>query len=551
MREAQRLAGPRAVLIALLLLPALLLSSCSGSGDDGADGGGAGDEQVLRVLAGSEIKDLAPVLEKARDATGVRVELTYTGTLEGAEQVASGGAESSADAIWFSSNRYLNLLPGGKGAVATSTRTMTSPVVLGVRESKAKELGWDASAPTWGQIADAAKAKKFRFGMTDPSASNSGFSALVGVATALSGGGSALDSSKVASARPGLRAFFGGQTLTSGSSGWLAEAYVKAQGRTGADAVDGLVNYESVLLELNDGGQLSEPLTIVRPKDGVVTADYPFALLKSAAPEKRAAYDELAAWLRTPEAQQLIMETTSRRPAVPSVKLDPKFGKGVLLELPFPASRQVADGLIESYLQDLRRPTQTVYVLDVSGSMEGPRLDQLKSALGALTGQGSQQGSDRFTTFRDRERVVLLPFAGFPMEPQEYLIAPGAKGDDARRRIRDSGNALSARGGTAIFASTEKAYDIAAGLKRRNPDTFTSIVVMTDGENTQGIGLAEFRRRYDSWPAEQRAIPVFAVRFGDADPAELKGLTEATGGKVFDAGSGDLTAAFREIRGYQ
>ena len=42
---------------------------------------------TLRVLAGSELADLAPVLERAAQATGVKVAFDFTGTLAGADQV--------------------------------------------------------------------------------------------------------------------------------------------------------------------------------------------------------------------------------------------------------------------------------------------------------------------------------------------------------------------------------------------------------------------------------------------------------------------------------
>src|SRR5262249_28595076 len=47
---------------------------------------------TLRVLAGSELADLRPILDRARTATGVTVELYFTGTLDGVESVADGTA---------------------------------------------------------------------------------------------------------------------------------------------------------------------------------------------------------------------------------------------------------------------------------------------------------------------------------------------------------------------------------------------------------------------------------------------------------------------------
>src|SRR6185295_13886395 len=113
---------------------------------------------------------------------------------------------------------------------------------------------------------------ELKFAMTNPAASNSGFSALVGVASAYAGTGDALTTSDIDV--PGLKRFFSGQALTAGSSGFLADAYVRSQ-----DSLGGMINYESILLSLNAGHRLHEPLSLIYPRDGIVTADYPVMLL--------------------------------------------------------------------------------------------------------------------------------------------------------------------------------------------------------------------------------------------------------------------------------
>ena len=70
-------------------------------------------------------------------------------------------------------------------------------------------------------------------------------SALISVASALSGAQAALTDADVRRAGPKLKEFFAGQRLTSGSSGWLATAYARRGN------VDALINYESVLHSLN------------------------------------------------------------------------------------------------------------------------------------------------------------------------------------------------------------------------------------------------------------------------------------------------------------
>jgi Ca-activated chloride channel homolog len=44
---------------------------------------------------------------------------------------------------------------------------------------------------------------------------------------------------------------------------------------------------------------------------------------------------------------------------------------------------------------------------------------------------------------------------------------------------------------------------------------------------------------------------VFTILFGEGNMAEMTELATMTGGKSFDARAGDLSTAFRDIRGYQ
>ena len=236
--------------------------------------------------------------------------------------------------------------------------------------------------------------------MTNPAASNSGLTALIGVASALSGSSDALDAGQID--KEALRAFFKGQAMTAGSSGFLAEAYVRAQ-----DTVDGIVNYESVLLSLNAGGELKEPLVLIYPKEGIVTADYPLMLLNK---DKRDAWQSVVDYLRTPEVQQRIMTETGRRPAIPGVALDSRFPTDTLIELPYPAKLETIDALITAYLDEERKPASAVFVLDVSGSMEGERLDGLKAAMRALTGTDTTL-TGKFARFRAREEVTIILFS--------------------------------------------------------------------------------------------------------------------------------------------
>ncbi|WP_449351728.1 substrate-binding and vWA domain-containing protein [Streptomyces shaanxiensis] len=483
---------------------------------------GPAEPGTLRVLASSELSDMAPVLALVEKDTGVKIRPTYTGTLDAVDMLAKGTVDGRYDALWLSSNDYLRLRPEAAAKVLSETPVMSSPVAIGVKRATVTRLGWKPADVTWSQVEQAVQDGGLTYGMTDPARSHSGFATLVSVASALSGAQSALTDRDVAEATPRLKEFFKGQKLTSGSSGWLAAAY----GRRGD--VDALLNYESVLKGIPG-------LTVIRPRDGVITADYPLTSLKSTSARTREDVRRVTEDLRTEKVQREITERTHRRPVVASVPPAAGLDTARRRELPFPGTRSVADGLLDSYENELRRPSRTVYVLDTSGSMEGDRLDRLKSALTDLTGD-----------FREREEVTLMPFGSKVKDVRTHVVEPSDPGSGLDA-IRADTAALSADGDTAIYTSLEKAYDHLGA----DDDTFTSIVLMTDGENTAGAKAQDFDAFYAGLDGNRRDIPVFPILFGDSDRSELAHIADLTGGRLFDARQGSLDGAFEEIRGYQ
>jgi Ca-activated chloride channel family protein len=494
-------------------------------------------ERTLRVLAGSELRDLEPVLADLEREANVRLQLDYVGTLEGADRIAAG---EDVDGAWFSHGKYLALLPETAGRIKAQERIMLSPVVMAVKESVADRFGWTpGAAVTWRDIADRSAAGELRYAMTNPTASNSGFTALVGVAAAFAGSADGLDAGEIDVAA--LTRFFRGQALTAGSSGWLAEAYEREQ-----DRLDGLVNYESVLLSMNASGRLREPLRLVYPREGIVTADYPLMLLAEA---KREAYTEAVAWLRSPDVQQRIMKETLRRPAVPGVALEGPFPSDVLIELPFPSTLDVVDQLLFSYLDEQRRPATAIFVLDVSGSMEGDRLARLMDALKGLTGLDPSLVG-RFARFRAREEIAMVTFSSGIVDEQRFTIDDTDPNGRDMQEIRAFADGLVALEGTAMYDGLRRGYEIADQARRADPSRYVTLVLRTDGEVNEGITFEEFQAGWEGLDAASREVPTYTVAFGEADVEALTKLAELTGGRAFNA-TDDLRSVFRTIRGYQ
>ncbi len=521
-------------LASIVAIAAITLSAGCGRAPDASSGDSAtapDDPKAFRILAGSELKDLEPALIAAGRSAGVPLTIAYAGTLDIVERVNAG---EKFDAILPPNGAYptlaLTVKPVAREKLAYSR------VALGVKATKLAELGWDRRPPTWVDIAKVAGAGRLRYAMTNPTSSNTGMSALFAVASATAGKTEDLDAAEVDTVT--LKSFLAGQKITAGSSGWLTEAYSRE-----AATLEAMVNYEAVILRLDDTLPPADRLTLVYPKDGVISADYPLMLLDAA---RRADYDTLVAVLKAAAFQRDAIAAAYLRPANSDVPPAAAVPTTAVAELAFPNRLEVIDAVLSAYQDEWRRPSTSIFVLDTSGSMNGERMEGMRQALKILAGAQSSSASARYASFQSRERVVLIPFSSEVGDPERIEFARGGV-DAARARVLAAADALRADGGTAIYSALASAQDIAADERRADPDRFVSIVLLTDGKNNEGRSFDSFRSgsRHGS-PAR-----VFPILFGEGDAEQMKQVAELTGGRVFDGRKASLSAVFKEIRGYQ
>lgn len=514
----------------------------------------------FKVLATSDLRDAQPLEDMVLKATGVKLKFRFGGTMESTEAVQNGNAD--ADAAWFANAKYLLSDPQGQARVKLQDKIMLSPIVVGVSESHAKTLGWDkpemAAKITWKTITKAAQDGQLKYALSNPATSNQGFMALMGVAAAASQKSEALTAQDVD--RGAISGFIKGYRLPGDNSTYLSEKFIEQQGTR----VNAYINYESLLLSLNQSGKLKEKLRLIYPLEGVATADYPLMLLNDS---KRADYQKVVTYLKGNEAQNWLSQTTLRRainPQVAKAQLG-LFPQGsVMVELPFSPDRALADGLIDAYLNEFRPPIASTFVLDVSGSMNGGgRRQQLVQALQYIAGDDASL-TGRIARLTSREKIWMLPFSEAP-QPSTYFEVPAgkpsAKGvqvqtDTAAKqavlvKVRDYAEGLTMNGGTALYDAVLEALKKMNAERKKNPSYQYSVVAFTDGENNKGRGLAEFKTAYAALPEDVKAIPVFMVLFGEANERDLKDLVTTTGGRTFDARKASLYSVFKDIRAYQ
>lgn len=490
----------------------------------------------LSVIAGSELKDIEPMLANIKENTGVDLKIEYTGTLDGAEAIMS--QEKHYDMAWFSHAKYLSLLQADKKLIQGQEKIAISPVIPAVKEGLAKKWGWVNNANIgWADIAAKVKSGEFKYAMTDPTASNSGFSTVMSVQAAFSKKGDAITAQDVDADK--LKVFFSGQALTAGSTGFLSQAFLNEQAK-----LDGIFSYESELLKLNRNPELKEKLVLIYPKEGTVIADYPLILLDKT---KQADYQKVVDYLKSAAFQQWMMDNTDRRPVSTEVSTSGQFSNGLLMDMPFPSNIETVNEILLSYLNDNRKPSHSYFVLDESGSMRGQRIDNLKQAMKNLTGDDTSI-TGKFAKFRNREKITVVTFDSDVLEVTNYAISND--GQDLQK-LRSYTDAMEVHGGTAIYTAMKMAYDLAAKDRIAEPNRFYSIVLMTDGENVNGITSADFKSYFRQNYDFTSGIPTFPIIFGEASSQEMKDLATMTGGKDFDSRKSSLAQVFKQIRGYQ
>jgi Ca-activated chloride channel family protein len=514
-----------------VLVAAATLAAC-----DRSSGG-----KPFAIVSGSENTVLEPIVSEFCQQRGFGCTFKYEGSLDiGLALGAEGGID--ADAVWPASSVWIDLFDTGR-RVKSATSIAQMPVILGVRKSKAQALGWIGKDVYMKDILGAVRSGQLKFLMTSATQSNSGASAYLAMLSSALGSKSVIEPGDLdnPAVQDTVKTLLSGVERSSGSSGWLADLYVKsAQDGTQYDA---MWNYEATLKETNDKLKPlgKELLYAIYPADGVAVGDSPLGFLeRGRGGEYQQFFTDLLAYLQTEAAAKRIAATGRRIPLASNIAASPEpdwnFDPARLvtaIRMPEPAVIRQA---LDLYQTALRKPSLTALCLDYSGSMEGDGETQLEQAMQfVLT---PEKASSVLVQWSTQDKILVYPFDS---SVRESFSGTGSPAD--QQTLLTQIEAESAGGGTDMYSCAQQALtDIEAATDLGN--YLPAIVIMTDGR-TDGNSDALL----DQWRSVTPRIPMFGITFGDADAGQLKSLAEATSARVFD-GKADLAGAFRAARGY-
>ncbi|HUO90570.1 MAG TPA: substrate-binding domain-containing protein, partial [Rhizomicrobium sp.] len=253
----------RAGIWGVIAAAALLLGGCGGS------------RSTFHIVAGSEEKTFEPIVQEFCADEGVTCTIEYKGSLDIGLMLADSEAPD-IDAVWPASSLWLGIYDSHR-RVKDLKSIASSPVILGVRMSKARELGWIGKPVRMDDVLAAVAAHKLSFLMTSATQSNSGASAYLAMLAAAFGRPDRLDPRALddPNARAKVKALLQGVARSSGSSGWLKDLYLSSV--KDGHPFDAMWNYEAMLKETNDAlrEENGELLYAVYPADGTSYADAP------------------------------------------------------------------------------------------------------------------------------------------------------------------------------------------------------------------------------------------------------------------------------------
>ena len=508
-------------------------------------------EITLKIASGSENKEAAEAIQHAVDASNVAVELHYMGSLDIMHLLQNGGEDY--DAVWPASSMWISM-GDTNHIVKDAQSTSTTPVVFGIAQSKAEELGWadasgNTSSPTTAEILQAVQDGKLTFAMTSATQSNSGASAYLAFLTALKGTDGPLSAADLGTSQltDQVAQLLAGVDRSSGSSDWLKDMVV-----ADPDAHPAMVNYESLVSqanrELEEAGH--EPLMVIYPADGIAVSDSPLGYVDRGQDSTvEQAFEDFQQALGDKDAT-LALERVGRRTGLGGkvVNADdaqvqqafsPAWGivddASVLRSIPLPAADVITQALT-MYQTSLKKPSYTIWVVDYSGSMYGEGKDGVVSGLEQALDPSLAAESMIQPTGDDVN--VLIPFSTDADAPVT------ATGSDTEGLL-SAARAREATGGTDIYAGLEKALGYAKDAVADGRYT-VAIALMTDGQSDTW-NRNEF---FDDYRDAGLDVPVFSIMFGEADSSQLDELSELSNGRTFDGRTGDLAAVFRQVKGY-
>ena len=493
------------------------------------------NDKVFKIISSQENKQSENFINEYAASKGYNIAIEYAGTLDIIEKLNN---NEYYDAVWLSNSIWSYMLDSSV-SLSNSKCTSINPIVFGIKRSKAEDLGFVGKEVYTKDLVQKIANGDLKFSMSNPTSTNSGASAYLGMLQALAGNPEVLteDILQNDELQNNLKTLFTGMERSSGSEDFLEELFLNGD-------YEAVVSYESSIININKqlAAQGKETLYAVYPVDGVSISDSPFAFIDHKNENKKEIFTDIQSYLLSNEGQKELARNGKRTwyggvtDNADKTIFNPDWGidtNKYISPIKYPSTKVIKLAL-NLYQTALRKPVHVVFCLDYSGSMFGNGYNELVAAMEYIL---TDKAADDFIQFSDKDKIDIIPFAS-----KSYLPWSTSKGTDTEELLKNI-KSVRPNGTTALYPAARDAINL---LKDEDTETYNlSVVLMTDGEGNEG----NYTDLYNLYTELKVNIPIYSIMFGDARDYQLNGIASLTNGKVFD-GKENLVKAFKEVRGY-
>ncbi len=441
--------------------------------------------------------------------------------------------------------------------------TIYAPLGFAMWRPMAEALGWPDTPIGWDTIVDLAADPdgwatygrpewgRFTFGHTHPGYANSGLLSMTAFAYGIAGDSANLSPAEVYSEE--MSQAMVALEQNTAKYGKQAPALLELMAQQGAGYLHAAAvpEADTVRFNVERGDELDFPLAFIFPSGGTIWAEHPYCVLDNAdwvdetTAEAAAIFRD---YLLETEQQGLAIDSYLR-PLDTSIALhaplslengtDPNVSPNTIPALPSPDAA-LSEAIIDQFLLS-KRKASIIVVLDVSGSMEGEKIQSARDAT-----------VEFLKRLHPDDEVSVLTFSDDILELAQ-LDRVGNVSEQLSSRV----SGLLADGNTALFDAVCQATAIAEAAQEDDSEAAESrlygIVLLSDGEDTVGQP-SEGQMFATCLPANAEAdgIKVFPIAFGsDADESVLGRIASVTGGRLYRADPDSISKVYESISAEQ
>ncbi len=450
--------------------------------------------------------------------------------------------------VWSpSASTWLGVLgeeTGNTNIAVSNEPLVLTPVVISMWQPMAEALGWPDEPIGWGTMLELIDNPegwgafghpewgRFSWGHTDPEISTTALSTLIAEFYAATGKqrGLTVDDVQDEESIQFIRDLGDGIK----HYGYNTLVFSENMRKFGMSYISAFPMEEITLIEFNRSSPPT-PLVAIYPEEGTFWHDNPFIIMSSASEAEQQAAEEFYEFLLNEESQRLAM-SYGFRPANVDVPLESpiseQFGvqpQGVqnILEVP---SAEVIVAIKDAWEQNRKR-ADIILVMDVSGSMEGEKLQLVKAGLESF-----------LLRLLPEDRVGLIIFSTEPT-----LVVEPAPLSENRIQLQEAVSGMFAQGDTALFDGLDLARQVFAELPPADEERIQAIVLLSDGADTSSLlSLEQVASNFG-----EGGISIFPVAYGaDADLAVMDRIAEFSRTIVVQGDTGDISEIFENLSRY-